>query len=106
VSKINLDCEDERSQLGRLASQLDVVPRWLVLELGAERRGPTVLGSLEQFEKRWPKLQIAAPCVDLRCLQKRLKTWGSAFPLIREKAPFPGPFSIAGAGFEPATSGL
>jgi hypothetical protein len=24
----------------------------------------------------------------------------------KQKAPFPGPFSVAGAGFEPATSGL
>ena len=38
------------------------------------------------------------------------KYWQKFVRLVRfvkkRKAPFPGPFTVAGAGFEPATSGL
>jgi hypothetical protein len=39
-------------------------------------------------------------------LQNRLEKWRLHTLLNKRKAPFPAPFAVAGAGFEPATSGL
>jgi hypothetical protein len=38
--------------------------------------------------------------------QKRLQKAQVAPPTRKQKAPLPGPSAVAGAGFEPATSGL
>ena len=97
--------EDALDVLDVVEVEMDVVavcPRLVEDALG--ERLPVEPGRLLDVVQRPPTALFGPRIVSVAKVVAKVSPWPQRLP--KRKAPFPAPSAVAGAGFEPATSGL